>query len=49
MEQPQEYLNNDIVSDENLPESDIDKSIIQPISFENPKIRVGREVKKRRL
>jgi hypothetical protein len=49
MEQPQEYLNNDIVSYENLPESDIDKSIIQPISFENPKIRVGREVKKRRL
>jgi hypothetical protein len=37
MEQPQEYLNKDIVSDENLPESDIDRSIITPISFDEPK------------
>ena len=49
MEQPQEYLDEDIISDEYKPESDIENNIIQPISFDNPKIRVGRKVKKRKV
>lgn len=49
MEQPQEYLSEDIISDEYKPESDIEEEIIQPILFDNPKIRVGRQIKKRRL
>ena len=48
MEQPQEYLDDDIISDEYKPKSDIEKNIIQPISFDNPKIRVGRETKKKK-
>lgn len=47
MEQPQEYLNDEIISDEFKPESDIDRNIIQPISFDNPKIKVGRHDKKK--
>jgi hypothetical protein len=49
MEQPQEYLDDEIVSDEFKPESDIENNIIQPITFDNPKIRVGRKVKKRKV
>ena len=38
MEQPQEYLtDNDIVSDDYVPESDKDEQIIEPIRFDNPK------------
>lgn len=48
MEQPQEYLNEKILSDENTPKSDIEKNIEQPISFDNPKIRVGRNSKKKK-
>ena len=48
MEQPQEYLDDDIISDEYKPESDIEENITEPISFENKKIRVGRKVKKRK-
>lgn len=49
MEQPQEYLNNEaaIISDEYKPKSDVDNVVEEPIIFDNPKIRVGREVKKR--
>ena len=44
MEQPQEFLAKEITSDEYKPRTDrIEKDIIQPVSFENPKIRVGRD------
>lgn len=46
MEQPQEYLDPDIISDEYKPKSDKEVNIIQPISFDNPKIQVGRRIKK---
>ena len=46
MEQPQEYLSEDIISDEYQPKSDKEQNIIQPISFDNPKIQVGRKIKK---
>lgn len=49
MEQPQEYLSEEMISDDDLPESDIEQNRIQPIIFENPKIRVGRPVKKRKV
>lgn len=50
MEQPQEYLNNDkIVSDEYRPKSDVEQNIVQPIRFNNPKVKVGRTVKKRKV
>lgn len=49
MEQPQLYLSEDIISDENVPVSDKDDIVEEPIKFENPKIKVGRKVKKRRL
>lgn len=45
MEQPQEYLDEEIVSDEFKPVSDIEDNVIQPITFDNPKIRVGRNKK----
>lgn len=48
MEQPQEYLDEEMISDEYKPDSDIEKNIIEPITFENPRIRVGREIKKRK-
>lgn len=49
MEKPQEYLDSDIISDEYKPLSDVEDNIIQPIAFNNPKIRVGRTVKKRKV
>ena len=49
MEQPQEYLDEDMVSDEYIPESDVEDNIVEPIVFENPKIRAGRKVKKRKI
>lgn len=49
MEQPQEYLDEDIISDEYKPISDIESNIEQPISFDNPKIRVGRYIKKKKV
>ena len=50
MEQPQEYLNNDaIVSDEYRPKSDVEQNIVQPIRFDNPKVRAGRSAKKRKV
>lgn len=50
MKQPQEFLENkDIISDDNVPDDGIEKNIIQPISFDNPKIRVGRNRKKKKL
>ena len=41
MEQPQEYLSEQYISDEYQPESDKDINIMEPIAFENPKIKVG--------
>lgn len=50
MEQPQGYLNNDgVVSDEYRPKSDVEQNIVQPIRFENPKVRAGRTAKKRKV
>ena len=50
MEQPQEYLTNDsIISDDYQPESDIDDNIEQPVTFDNPKIQVGRRAKKKKI
>ena len=49
MEQPQEYLDDDMISDEYKPNSDIEDNVVQPITFDNPKIRVGRPVHKRKL
>jgi hypothetical protein len=46
MEQPQEYLNDEMISDDYVPKSDKDEGIIQPVSFDNPKLRVGRKQKK---
>lgn len=48
MEQPQEYLDENMISDEYKPKSDIEDNIIQPISFDNPKIRVSRNTDKRK-
>ena len=49
MEQPQEYLSDEFISDENLPESDIDTAKPNPpVSFDNPKIRVTRTNNKRK-
>lgn len=49
MEQPQEYLDDEFISDEYKPKSDIEKGIKQPITFDNPKLRVGRKVEKRKI
>lgn len=52
MEQPQEFLEDktgEIISDDYRPESDIEEAIIEPVSFENTKVRVGRKVKKRKV
>ena len=49
MEQPQEYLDEDMVSDEYKPQSDIENNIVHPITFDNPKIRVGRKIKKKKV
>ena len=47
MEQPQEYLSDEMVSDEYTIEDEAAGNIIQPISFDNPKIRVGRSNNKK--
>ena len=52
MEQPQEFLNEEITSNEFKPSYDkIEKEIVQPVSFSNPKIRVGKldKVKKQNV
>lgn len=50
MKQPQEFLENkDIISDDNVPDDGSEKNIIQPLSFDNPKIRAGRHRKKKKL
>ena len=50
MKQPQEFLeNSNIISDENVPDDGSEQNIIQPLIFDNPKIRSGREKKKRKL
>jgi hypothetical protein len=50
MEQPQQFLENkDIISDDNVPDDGSEKNIVQPIGFDNPKIRVGRDRKKKKL
>ena len=50
MVQPQEFLENkNIISDEDVPDDGSEKNIIEPISFDNPKIRVGRNRKKKKL
>ena len=41
MEQPQEFLNPEYVSDEFKPKSDIEKNIRPAVIFDNPKIKVG--------
>lgn len=48
MEQPQEYLGEDIVSDDYVPVSDKDDVLHEPIIFDNPKIKVGRDTKRRK-
>lgn len=42
MEQPQQYLSEEIVSDEYKRENDIESNVKQPISFKDPTIKVGR-------
>jgi hypothetical protein len=48
MEQPQEYLDPEMISDEYVPKSDKEEEVIQPISFDNPKLRVGRRIGKKK-
>lgn len=48
MEQPQEYLDPEMISDEYVPKSDKEEGVIQPISFDNPKLRVGRRIGKKK-
>lgn len=47
MEQPQEYLDPNIVSDEYKPLSDKEVGVEQPIFFDNPKLKVGRKLERR--
>ena len=50
MVQPQEFLENkDIISDEDLPDDGSESNIIEPFSFDNPKIIVGRQRRKKKL
>lgn len=49
MEQPQEYLDDKFVSDEYKPKSDIEEGVRHPITFDNPKLRVGRKVDKKKV
>lgn len=49
MVQPQEYLANEIVSDEYVPESDKEENVEEPITFNNPKVKVGRTCKVRKI
>lgn len=47
---PQEYLSDDFVSDDyRVEEDDISENVIEPISFDNPKIRVGHRIKKKKI
>ena len=48
MEQPQEYLDPEMISDEYVPKSDKEEGVIQPVSFDNPKLRVGRRIGKKK-
>ena len=50
MKQPQEFLENkDIISDDNIDEeNDNDYTVIEPFSFDNPKIKVGRDRDKKK-
>ena len=48
MEQPQEYLDPEMISDEYVPKSDKEEGVIQPVSFDNPKLRVGRKIGKKK-
>lgn len=48
MEQPQEYLDPEMISDDYVPKSDKEEGAIQPISFDNPKLRVGRRIGKKK-
>lgn len=48
MEQPQEYLDPEMISDDYVPKSDKEEGVIQPISFDNPKLRVGRRIGKKK-
>jgi hypothetical protein len=48
MEQPQEYLDEEFISDEYRPKSEVEKgNIVIPFTFDNPKIKVGRGNKKK--
>lgn len=49
MEQPQEYLEKTIISDENKPKSDIERNYVEPISFKDPSIQVGRTTRKKKI
>lgn len=42
MENPQDYLSEEFVSDEYQPENDVESNIKHPISFKDPTIKVGR-------
>lgn len=48
MEHPQEYLDPNMISDEYVPKSDKEEGVIQPVSFDNPKLRVGRRIGKKK-
>lgn len=43
MEKPQEYLNPEYISDEYQPRSDKEESAEEPVTFDNPKLVVGRK------
>lgn len=50
MEQPQEYLNEEDLSDDfDVSLDDSEVNIEEPFKFDNPKIRVGSKVKKRKI
>ena len=49
MEQPQEFLNKDMISDEYKPINDVEDNIVEPFSFRDKSIKVGREVNKKRI
>jgi hypothetical protein len=49
MKQPQEFLENkDIISDDNNEDEEDGRIIIEPFSFDNPKIKVGRDKKEKK-
>ena len=49
MEQPQEFLNKDMISDEYKPINDAENNIVEPFSFRDKSIKVGREVNTKRV